>query len=331
MREEALNYLGCCKCNSQLEIDQQRRWKGEVRSGNLFCRGCGLSFIIVIGRPVIMRSNSIREWKSPVSEAMGIKSHATFEESVELLSSIGVDKALACLPEREVEGTSILKVSPSVIAKMKYRASGEWLKYRGRKERLMTFPWNEGDPHHSFNYFMRAIAETNPESLLDVASGGGFGVSHQAWFNPDVKQILAIERDLKCLGNIQSRFEYIGRDEGSEAIGGDIRSLPVRTEAIDTAMMLAALPEIHGINSLLSEVHRALKDGGHWIILVSELPFTSQSISSMDFRRFAEGADLYSGYEKFQSDAEKLGFSIENSQRCEEKAGKLNRMISLRK
>ncbi len=335
MREEALSYLGCCKCKSHLKIDQKRSWKGEMRSGKLICKGCGLSFQVVTGRPVMMTSESIREWRSPVSEAMGVSSYETFEESIKKLSSIGVNEALASQTERGVNpsetGKSIPDISPSVISKMRYRASGEWLKHNTRMERLMTFPWKEGDPENSFNVFMRAIAETNPESLLDVASGGGFGVSHQAWFNPDIKQILAVERDLKCLGNIQSRFKYIGRSESSEAVGGDVRSLPVRTETINTAMMLAALPEIYGISSVISEIHRTLKDGGHWIILVSELPFASHSISSMDFIRFAEGAGLYSGYEKFQSDAEKFGFIIENSERFEEKTGKFKRMISLRK
>ncbi len=53
-----------------------------MRSGKLICKGCGLSFQVVTGRPVMMTSESIREWRSPVSEAMGVRSFVTFEESI---------------------------------------------------------------------------------------------------------------------------------------------------------------------------------------------------------------------------------------------------------
>ena len=333
MKKETLKYLGCCRCKSDLKIESERVWREEIREGRLVCANCGLSFPIAVGRPVVMTSGAVSEWKSPVSEAMGQTSYATFEDSIAKLLSVGIDEALKIVTRKESFSSdsfdSLPEIHSSVTAKMKYRASGEWFRYGRRMERLMTFPWKNGDTENSFNVFMKKIADTNPEFLLDVASGGGFGVSHQVWLNSAVRQTLAIERDLKCLGNIQYRFKHLGRADNSEAVGGDVRHLPVRPETVDTVMMLMALPEIHGITSVISEVYKALKDGGCWIILVSELPFASELVSQTDFVRFAEGADLYSGYEKFQADSEKCGFRIESSRRFKEKSGKLMRLISL--
>lgn len=335
MRKEVLNILGCCRCKSELNTDKTKTRKGDIRSGNLVCEECGLIFPIAFGRPILMTSNSIKEWQSPVSEAMGIGEYATYDQSIEKLLLVGIDEALKLVEERKLlkedDLESISEIPEEKIAKIRYRASGKWFKYGNRMERLLTFPWKNGDSDNSFNILMKKIADTQPESLLDIASGGGFAVSHQVWFNSGIKQTIAVERDLKCLGNIQYRFKYVGGTLTSEAVGGDVRQLPVRTESIDTAMMLNALPEIFGITSVLFEAYRVLKKGGYFIVLVSELPFTSDLISSGDFRKFAEGADLYSGYEKFQSDAEKRGFNIESSERFSEKSGKFTRLISLRK
>ncbi len=214
---------------------------------------------------------------------------------------------------------------------MKYRDSGKWFRHGNRDDRHLKFPWKSGDESNSFNIFMKKIENTEPESLLDLASGGGSAVSHQVFLNRNLRQTLAIERDLKCLGNIQYRFKYVGRSRTSEAVGGDVRQLPVRTESIDTVMMLQALPEISGISVFLKETYRALKVGGYFIIMVSELPFTGDLISLSEFVQFAENTDLYSGYEKFQSDAEECGFRILESERFAEKSGEYSRLISFSK
>jgi len=335
VRKEALKYLGCCLCRSELETEGVNTWKGDIRSGNLICKKCGLSFPVTVGRPILMTSSAVKEWQSPVSEAMGIDEYATFAESIEILLSIGIDEAIKKVEEVKQLSRSrqepISDIPAAVTEKIRYRASGDWFKYGNRMERLMAFPWKNGDKSDSFNIFMKRITDSHPGCLLDIASGGGFAVSHQVFHNSGIQQTLAVERDMKCLGNIQYRFKHVGKNKTSEAVGGDVRRLPVRTETIDTAMMLMALPEIHGITAVLEEAYRVLKAGRRCIILVSELPFASDLISPLDFRRFAEKADLYSGYEKFQSDAEECGFQVESSERFTKRPGEYTRLISLRK
>ncbi len=339
MRRKALKYLGCPECRSELETENIRTWKGDIRSGNLICERCGLSFPIVVGRPVLMTAGSIDHWKAPVDEALGIDAPVIPPLSIPRLVSLGIDEALKMAEaERDrqsirtqAKSESILEIPEAVIGKMKYMNSGEWFKHGNRTERHLKFPWKNGDASDSFNIFMKTIADTEPTSLLDLASGGGSAVSHQVFLNGGLDQTLSVERDLKCLGNIQYRFRYAGRSRTSEAVGGDVRKLPVRTESIDTVMMLMALPEIYGITIVLKEAYRVLKEGGYFIILVMELPFTGDLISVSEFARFAERTDLYSGYENFQSDAEEFGLRVFESERFYEKSGKYSRLISFRR
>lgn len=339
MRREALEYLGCPECKSELETGKAVTWKGDIRSGNLICRKCGLNFPIVVGRPVLMTADSTDHWKAPIDEALGVDTPALPPLSIPRLISLGIDEALKMAEAEKVrqsiqterKAESIQEIPRPVIGKMKYRDSGKWFKHGNRNERHLKFPWKNGDERDAFNIFMKKVEDTQPTSLLDLASGGGSAVFHQVFLNRNLRQTLAVERDLKCLGNIQYRFRYAGRSRTSEAIGGNVRQLPIQKESIDTAMMLQALPEIYGISVFLKETHRALKKDGHFIIKVTELPFNGDLIPVSEFVKFAEKTDLYAGYEKFQADAEKCGFRIEESKRFTGTSGRLVRLITFSK
>ena len=330
MKIHAVNCLACCVCNSPLKLKKGRVRKDSVKNGVLECTECGIKYPVVQGRPVVMTDTMVNRWKSPVDEALGMEEPGTYFDSIDKLSGMGIDDAIdlamKVLAEEKNAGKEIRSIPKPVIEKMKYRASGKWFNHGDRVERLLTFPYIGKQSDLSFNRFMEAVISSKPEILLDVASGGGFGVSHQAFLNREVRQILAVERDLKCLGNIQYRFRYTGRSDVAEAVGGDARHLPVKSGIVDTVMMLAALPEIYGISAVLREIYRVLKPGGRYTVLVSELPFHTERIPVEDFVRFAEKADLYAGFEQFQTKAENLGFKLIASERHKEDSGKLSRL-----
>jgi len=335
LRKSVLQYLGCLGCQSELVVEERGKYRGDIRSGTLVCRNCGLEYPVVAGRPVLLWKNAINEWTSPVSEAMGIEDYRTIDQSMKELFSIEEEEAIKLVQKRvhtdaEISGP-LRNIPRSVVGKMKYRESGKWIEAGNRRERLLSFPWKAGEKEDSFNSFMERIASTEPDSILDIASGGGFGVSHQAFMNAKVKQILAVERDLKCLGNMQFRFKHIGSEKRAEAVGGDVRNMPVGTEVIDTAMMLAALPEISGVTLVIREALRVLKEGGAFVLLVTEDPIVPELKTEAAYGKFAATADLYAGYEKFESDAELQGFNVESSRRFEDRQGKRRRLISLRK
>ncbi len=137
MRSRALEYLGCPECRSELETGRVRTWKGDIRSGNLICRRCGLDFPIVVGRPVLLGADSIDHWKAPIDEALGVDDPAIPPLSIPRLVSLGIDKALQMAETEKVRQSiqthtkmkSILEIPEAVIGKMKYRDSGKWFRY----------------------------------------------------------------------------------------------------------------------------------------------------------------------------------------------------------
>jgi len=335
LRKAVLQYLDCPGCRSELVVKEKGRYRGDIRSGTLVCENCRQEYPVAAGRPVLLRKNVLNEWTSPVSEAMGIEEYRTIDQSIKELFSFGEKRAIELVHERDQVNAEVfesLKSIPrSVVGKMKYRESGKWIEAGNRRARLLSFPWKAGDNKDSFNIFMQRIASTKPDSILDIASGGGFAVSHQAFVNTKARQILAVERDLKSLGNIQYRFKYIGSESRSEAVGGDVRNLPVRTEVIDTAMMLMGLPEISGVTLMIREAIRVLKEGGSFVLLVPEDPVVPELKTDAEFGKFAAAADLYAGHEKFEYDAEQQGFRVESSKRYEGRQGGKRRLISLKK
>ncbi len=335
MKKRVLQYLSCALCKSELILKESRKWKDEIRSGKLVCSNCQAVYPIICGRPVLLADSAVNEWKSPVSEVLGISKYETYEDSIATLSKIGIKNAIKTahtVQSQQQKPTESIKTIPSEIrGKIKYRASGEWFKYGNRKERLLTFPWETGNADCSFKAFMEAIQKTQPEVLLDIASGGGFAVSQQVYLNNTVKQTIAVERDLKCLGNIQYRFKHIDKEKTSEAIAGDVRHLPILSASIDTVMMLMGLPEISGITSVLKETHRVLKPTGNFVMLIPEAAYVSDKINKDDFTHFASKVDLYAGYEKFMSDAKITGFEIKQAKQFKEKNGKYRRLILLKR
>ncbi|MCK4671042.1 MAG: methyltransferase domain-containing protein, partial [Candidatus Aegiribacteria sp.] len=154
--------------------------------------------------------------------------------------------------------------------------------------------------------------------------------THQAFQNRALRRIAAVERDLKCLWNIQYRFKHIGRSSISEAIGGDVRRLPIASESFDTAMTLQGLVELHGISRFLQETYRVLKQDGYYVALYSEDPVTFDIIPVSDLRKFALEANLYTGHEHFISAAEKVGFRMISTKALEGTRG-MKRITVFRK
>jgi len=313
VREELLEYLACPLCRSCLDTRGARKWKGDIKSGSLKCSECGRIYPIVQGRPVLMTGNMIDFWKAPIDEVLGLKTPTVPPLSIPKLAEMGVDGALerfAAVQRNQDHETSPKKeysVSRTTVEQIRYRQSGQWFDAGDRRKRLLDF--GSAKLPEFFQLFMETVMDTRPEVLLDLASGGGYGVSHQVFNNSKLTQAIAVERDIKCLGNIQYRFKYAGAGLRAEAVGGDVRNLPVRSGSIDTVMMLQALPEICGISRMLAEVHRVLKPGGNFILEVSEDPFTGGLIQMSEYKRFASRTDLYSGYADVVEKGDKIGLN----------------------
>ena len=314
--DSTLEYLRCPECLGQLTIHQTVKRNGDIKSGIMECAGCSNQYPVIIGRPVLLPSGQVNCWQAPIDEALGVQPGTPVNGLLSLnkLNNMGVDEAIEKFRKRSVN-SNLTESDPNVVTKellgkARYRDSGEWFKHKGRTERLLTFSAESGINSDIFRDFMNTVQKTKPESLIDLLSGGGYGVTHQVFQNRELKRIAAVERDLKCLWNIQYRFKYIGRNSISEAISGDVRQLPIASESFDTAMTCRGLVELQGISRFLKEVNRVLKEGCYYIAQYSENPVTFDILSLSDLKRFAEAADLYAGHDQFISAAEKVGFKI---------------------
>ncbi len=316
MQSSALEYLRCPECRGHLSIYHTTKRNGDIRSGKMKCAKCDNQYPIILGRPALLPNTAVNTWQAPVDEVLGMLPGTPVNGLLSLnrLKETGVEGAIEQLRNRSMNTETIESdpnaVTKELLSKARYLNSGEWFKHNGRAERLLTFPAEGGINLDIFNEFMITVQRTKPKDLIDLLSGGGYGVTHQAFQNRGLRRIAAVERDLKCLWNIQYRFKHIGRSWISEAIGGDVRRLPIAPDSFDTAMTLQGLVELYGISGFLKEAYRVLKKGGYYIALYSEDPVTFDILPVSDLRRFAMAADLYAGHEQFISAAEKVGFGI---------------------
>ena len=320
MRSLALEYLRCPECQEHLVIHYAIERNGDIRSGTMECTGCSNQYPVIMGRPALLPNAAVNTWQAPLDEALGVPPGTPVDGpfSLKRLKEIGIDEAIERLRNRSMK-KEVIESDPNAITKellcrARYRVSGEWFKHKGRTKRLLKFPAEGGVNLDIFNEFMNTVQGTKPKDLIDLLSGGGYGVTHQAFQNRELRRIAAVERDLNCLWSMQYRFKHIGLNLISEAIGGDVRSLPVASESFDTAMTLQGLVELHGIRGFIKEAYRVLRQGGYYVALYSEDPVTFDILSVSEFRRFAIAADHYAGHEQFIETAEENGFGVFSTQ-----------------
>ena len=316
MQISALEYLRCPECREHLSIYHSVKRKGDIRSATMECTGCSHKYPVIMGRPALLPDGSVNIWQAPLDEALGVPSGTQVNGALSMnrLKEIGIERAIENLRNRSTN-SELIESDPNMVTKVllgraRYRISGEWFKHCGRNERLLDFPAKGGGNYSIFREFMNTVQGTQPEYLIDLLSGGGYGVTHQAFVNRELKRIAAVERDLNCLWSMQYRFKHIGLNSISESIGGDVRRLPIASESFDTAMTLQGLVELYGIRGFIKEAYRVLRQGGYYVALYSEEPVTYDILPLSDLRKFALAADLYAGHEQFIEAAEENGFGV---------------------
>ena len=328
MRSSALEYLRCPECHNHLVIHRSIKRISDIRSGKMECTECSNQYPVIIGRPALLPNSAINTWQAPIDEVLGVPPGTPVNGpfSLNRLKEIGIDRAIENLrigsKNSELIESDPNSVTEKLLGRARYRLSGEWFKHCGRSERLLVFPAEGGINLDIFREFMNTVQRAKPKFLIDLLSGGGYGVSHQAFQNRELRRIAAVERDLNCLWSMQYRFKYIGRSSISEAIGGDVRRLPISSESFHTAMTLQGLNELRGISEFLKEAYRVLKQGGYYVALYSEDPVTCNILTLSELRKFAVAADLYAGHDRFITAAQKVGFRVISSKALEGKRAK---------
>jgi len=279
----------------------------EIQSGRLQCDSCSEQFPISSDRPVLMGNNTIHNWLSPIDEALD-PSKITRPEgplSILRLKRLGVEQAKSIASSRATSAvpnsSSVSEDLKHIQGKIKYIKSGKWLAARGRGDSWLK---SLSNPSKSVSAFLKLAESQNPDSLLDIASGGGSGVVALAdVLSSDVK-IFSAERDLKCLWIIQEKLKHINKQLNSEAIGADVRQLPIKNNSIGLVTSMMAMQELLGITSVLREIHRILQPGGSYIALFNKEPWVHDMIPIDQYKSFARAVDMYAGYTDIVATAE---------------------------
>jgi ubiquinone/menaquinone biosynthesis C-methylase UbiE/uncharacterized protein YbaR (Trm112 family) len=308
MKQETLDFICCPICKGKLSLSTRKRSVAEIQSGGMQCDSCSEEFPIVFDRPVLMVNNTIHNWLSPIDEALNPSEIRRPEGPLSILRlrQLGVEKAIGIASSQTKKPAknafSISEDLKQLKGKIKYIKSGKWLEARGRK-----YSWLDSlaNPSESVSSFLKLVESHNPDSLLDIASGGGSGVASLANVLSDEVKVFSTERDLKCLWIIQEKFKRIKKQTNSEAIGADVRQLPIKNDSICIVTSMMAMQELLGISSVLQEIHRVLQPGGSYIALFNKEPWVYDMIPIEQYKSFAKLVDMYSGYEDLVSKAQK--------------------------
>lgn len=143
--------------------------------------------------------------------------------------------------------------------------------------------------------FFKFLQLDKEDALLDLGAGAGYISLSIANY---VKKVVALDFDKEILGYLETK----ARDKditNIETATGDFKAMPLADNKFNKAVASISLHEVTPLSSVLSEIHRVLKNKGIFLCIdleKSEHP-TGPRVSSMEM----------------ESEIRKAGFSIKET------------------
>jgi len=117
---------------------------------------------------------------------------------------------------------------------------------------------------------IRWVGETNPESILDIATGTG-DLAIQFAENSKAKRIVGLDLSEGMLS--VARKKAVKKDVAHiEFIKGDSEALPFEDQSFDAITVSFGIRNFENLEKGLSEIHRVLKTRGIFVILETSVP-----------------------------------------------------------
>ncbi|MGC9367632.1 MAG: class I SAM-dependent methyltransferase [bacterium] len=324
MKKSHLRYLQCQVCGRKPVLVDHRISGSEISTGKLLCE-TGLHFFpIVLGRPLIIKDNSIANWLPPINKALGINIQESYQDSLGRLGEMGIEGALSrnekVKPCRKPfnDENYFKYYDRKILNKAKYRKSGVFFNYynrmRFKKYSDLKFIKNSGN--EMFNKFLDICLCLKPKKILDLASGSGSLLTSLVNNAKEIDFAYGVDNDIFCTWSLQYRLDHLKNAGRTEAFGADVRYLPFKNNLFDLVTCNVSLTEIQGISRLLSEAFRVLRTGGSLVICNLSEPFKSNYYQSdntawikmKDVKKFCKAADLFFDFPRFNQFAEQIGF-----------------------
>ena len=118
---------------------------------------------------------------------------------------------------------------------------------------------------------VRRVRRFKPERVLDVATGTGDLAIKMAKAMPKAK-IMGVDLSENMLSVAAEKVRRQGLDDHIALYQGDAENLDVANELVDVATVAFGVRNFGNVEQGLSEIWRALRSGGHLVVLEFSTP-----------------------------------------------------------
>ena len=117
---------------------------------------------------------------------------------------------------------------------------------------------------------IRIVSDSNPHSVLDVATGTGDLAISLA--GTGAKKIVGLDLSEGMLSVGRKKIKEKGLSGRIEMIQGDSEALPFEDNSFDAITVAFGVRNFENLNKGLSEIYRVLKPGGTFVVLETSVP-----------------------------------------------------------
>ena len=156
---------------------------------------------------------------------------------------------------------------------------------------------------------IQLVTETNPDSILDIATGTGDLIINFA--NSGATQLVGLDISEGMLSVGREKIKAKGLSDQIQMIQADSEAMPFEDSSFDAITVAFGVRNFETLEKGLGEIYRVLKPGGIFVILETSVPtktpfkqgykFHSNVILPMVGRLFSKDKDAYSYLSKSAS------------------------------
>ncbi len=117
---------------------------------------------------------------------------------------------------------------------------------------------------------VKLVGNTNPESVLDIATGTGDLAISLA--GTGASQVIGLDLSEGMLAVGRKKIAEKGLSERIEMIQGDSEALPFKDNSFDAITVAFGVRNFEDLEKGLSEIYRILKPGGIFVVLETSVP-----------------------------------------------------------
>lgn len=117
---------------------------------------------------------------------------------------------------------------------------------------------------------LKMVSSTNPESILDIATGTGDLAILLAKSN--AKRIVGLDLSAGMLEVGKAKIKALNLEQTIEMIQGDSENLPFQDNTFDAITVAFGVRNFENLEKGLSEIARVLKPNGIFVILETSVP-----------------------------------------------------------